>query len=167
MSFRQLELHSFEGPVPLHRYSSTGRPLDMAADVNLRARTAEKQRKWRQETAPPAITVHLDARDLATLDAIAIQLYYERPHDPANELVEQRVFPGRSQAIRELCAQWRALNRSDPEQVLGKLQGKLSQFYVREASWRRARGSPLLKRPKPPWRGGTAILERLLRRGIF
>lgn len=133
-----------------------------------RARLADKQRKWRRETAAPSVTVHLDARDIATLDAVAIQLYYEHPHDPGDDRLSPGVFPSRAQAIRELCAQWRALNRNpEPEHELGALQRALAAFFVREASWRRARGRRLAERPAPPWSGGVAILERLLRRGIF
>jgi hypothetical protein len=35
--------------------------------------------------------VQLDARDLATLDAIAIQLYYEHPHDPEHGQLARRL----------------------------------------------------------------------------
>jgi len=132
-----------------------------------RAQRTAKQRAWRQTRAAHAITVHLDARDLATLDAIAIELYYEHPHDPDQDQRAPTVFPGRPQAIRALCAQWRKRNGQDVERELGPLQRELAQFYAREASWRRSRGGPLVRRPEPPWTGGVDILDRLLRPEIL
>jgi hypothetical protein len=104
---------------------------------------------------------------LATLDAIAIQLYYEHPHDPEVDPRAPALTPGRPQAIRELCARWRKLNCEDPEREIGALQRELAQFYLREASWRRSRGGARAKRPSPPWTGGVSIVERLTRPGIF
>lgn len=125
-----------------------------------RMKVAEKQRRWRQVHGVTPVTVHLDERDLATLDAIAISLYYEYPHDPAIDRFAS-VYPGRAQAIRELCARWRKLNNEEPENILGSLCSQLGAFFTREASWRRSKGEHRARRPKPPWYGGSAIVKAL------
>jgi hypothetical protein len=111
-----------------------------------------RQRLWREETAPQCITAHLEALDAATLDAIAIELYEQNPHDPREGVFcEPQIYPGRPEAIRELCRRWRQQN-GDPKS-LQKLRDPLALFYRHEASWRRVENPETdVTPPHPPWR---------------
>jgi hypothetical protein len=113
---------------------------------------ADAQRRWRAR-ADGSGTVHVSDLDTATLDAIAIWLYEEFPHDPPNGIENPWIFPSRPAAVRWLCQRWRDEN---PEKVelfprLAKIRRKLSDFWRAEASWRRATSGTLAERPAPPW----------------
>jgi hypothetical protein len=125
-----------------------------------------KQRKWRKKTAAASITVHLDALDAATLDAIAMRLYEQAPHDPPRHVENPDVYPGRPQAIRELCAAWRKREGSalgDALETLSKRRRKLAAFWRAEASWRRATYDTHGTKPAPPWK--RELLRAVLGRG--
>lgn len=109
------------------------------------APTRQQQRRWRA-TANPSITLHLDALDTATLDAIAIQLYYRYPHYG----VLTQVRPSRPEAIRALCAAWRAENGRPPAALI-ELRGELADFWRAETSWRQTAEDTTAKAPATPW----------------
>lgn len=120
---------------------------------------ASRQYNWRNNGRTVAsVCAHLGARECAVLDAIAIELYEQNPHDPING-DESEVFPGRAAAIRFLCESYESQLPKRRVQSLGRLAAlreQLSQFWVREASWRRTTRKSLVKwdtsPPAPPWR---------------
>lgn len=119
-----------------------------------RAERREKQQKWRAETASECITVHLNAIDAATLDAIAIELYWRHPHDPPQGVIaDVEVYPGRPAAVRELCRRWR--EEHGKPMWLARARLLLAGFYRAEASWRRAGPDTEGKRPVLPLRAET------------
>jgi hypothetical protein len=130
----------------------------------------EEQRNWRaaarnERAARNCITVHLDRLDAATLDAIAIQLYLDNPHDPRLDKLSD-VRPSRPEAIQYLLSQWRGARgvdvgapinaRTSPLldaiQLLMRARRKLSVFWRNETSWRQTRHpATLARKPRPPW----------------
>lgn len=132
--------------------------------------TKEEQRNWRfgareSRAQRACITVHLDRLDAATLDAIAIQLYLENPHDPYKRRLSN-VRPSRPEAIRYLLSQWRGargvdvgaqLNKStgpliNALQLLMRIRRKLALFWRHETSWRQTGLKTNAEPPRPPWR---------------
>jgi hypothetical protein len=126
----------------------------------------DMQQRWRSG-APACITVHLNAQDCATLDAIAMALYRAFPHDPKREQYSPGVYPSRPAAIRFLCAEFRA-QHGDPTPLLRRLRTKLANFWRIETSWRRCMNKLTRhRRPDPPWSAqllsdaaGSILLDR-------
>jgi len=128
------------------------------------ARTRE-QFRWRNNgNTVASVCAHLGASECAILDAIAIEIYEASPHDPSNGQIAE-VFPGRAEAIRFLCRRYSKEGSHRGARWLKKLttlRAELSEFWVREASWRRttakslenAKGSDVPGPPRAPWRRG-------------
>lgn len=126
------------------------------------ARTRE-QYKWRNNgNTVASVCAHLGPHECAILDAIAIELYERDPHDPRHGKVGE-LFPGRAEGIRFLCRRYTEEGAHRGARWLKKLatlRVELSEFWVREASWRRttakslenAKGSgPVPGPPHAPW----------------
>jgi hypothetical protein len=113
--------------------------------------TRAAQLRWRHAHAA-SITVHLSARDAATLDQIAIEMYEENPHDPpSGVLAAEGLYPSRPAAVRELCRRWR-VEHGKPPGRLQRLRAALSDFWRSETSWRRCTDPETrAARPIPPW----------------
>lgn len=130
------------------------------------APTAEQQQRWRKH-AVASITVHLTREDAATLDAIAIMLWQQYPHDPPNGWENPDIHPSRPEAVRALCAAWRAQHGSphDSELVTKRLRTALSAFWRHETSWRQTKSGTFAERPRPPWpRLVLSVFEALPKR---
>lgn len=125
-----------------------------------------KQLKWRENARKPArvgpsLCMHLTKAEAAVLDSIAIELYQAHPHDPHNEVDGSWITPGRAAAVRHLIGEALEASPRPPRffEALRRMQAKLSAFWVREASWRRANErTPLISpttgkpsKPRPPW----------------
>lgn len=107
---------------------------------------SSQQRGWRRQQ-PGSITAHLSDEDIAVLDAIAISIWEEHPHDPELGLVSD-VRPSRQAAVKWLIERYRQ-QHGQPKDVPERRQ--MGEFWKAETNWRRTEAAPGRKKaPSPP-----------------
>jgi hypothetical protein len=107
---------------------------------------AERQAGWRHRNleAPDdpgrkgvGVTVHLREEEIAVLDWIARGLWYGDPIGKGDE--PTKYVPSRAEAIRDLITRYiYQYDERIPLEEMIDHQAEWGQFWVREASWRRA-----------------------------
>lgn len=83
-----------------------------------------------------ALTVHLRPSEIAVLDWIAYRMLMASPQTIDDE--PTRLVPGRAEAIRSLIESYQIRYPGAPYERLKNRQMEWGDYWVREASWRRA-----------------------------